>query len=230
MKSFAARLFVVVLGVSVAGCGGGTTTPAPSAGPGPGASAPSARQHSPTQGQKDESKTEPSTARVVNPPDAPKDDKKPDEKKADPKGEKKGKDPVEAKDQLKGSVKYNGKPLDGGQIAFRSAAGETIGADINKDGTYVIVNPPKGTMKVAISYIDPKATEYFRALSAAGKDKSKPLPSGDPSQFSKIPAKYGDVGASGLSVEYKGGIGTFDFELKDDAPKTGEAPKDTPKK
>lgn len=230
MKSFAARLLVVVLGVSAAGCGGGGATTAPSSGQGRGTTAAS-REQSPAQGQKDENKAAPSPSRLKDPADAPK-----GETKTDPKGDKKPEEKVEAKDQLKGVVRYNGKPLTGGQIVFRSAAGESLAADLTKDGTYVIVNPPKGTLKVAVSYVDPKAVEWFRAMSAAGKDKSKPPPAGDPGQFSKIPAKYSDSFASGLSVEYKGGIGTFDFELKDDAPKTedapkkGDAPAETPKK
>lgn len=238
MRTIAARLLAVALGVgAAAGCGGGSSPPKPAVGQGSGATAAS-RQSSDTQGQKADSKTEPPASRTTAPstPEdkaAPKGDGKTDDKaapktddkaapktdaktdpKADPKGDGKGGQKVEAKNQIKGLVKYNGKALDGGQILFRNAAGDTVAADLKADGTYAITDPPPGTLRVAISYVDPKVTEYYRALSQASRG-DKPLPPGDPAQFNKIPAKYSDVGASPLTAEYKGGIATCDFELKD---------------
>lgn len=231
MRTIAARLFAVVLFAGAVGCGGGSSPQGPAPKTGSGATA--ASRQADGQGQKDDSKAEPSSSRTTAPPSTdpktdtkadPKGDAKTDTKadpKAAPKGDAKtdtkgdGKGPkVEAKNQIKGLVKYNGKALDGGQIVFRNAAGDTVAADLKADGTYAIADPPPGTLRVAISYVDPKVTEYFRALSQASKG-DKPPPPGDPSQFTKIPAKYSDVGASPLTAEYKSGIVTCDFELKD---------------
>ena len=115
-----------------------------------------------------------------------------------------------------GSVKYKGKALDGGQIQFKGSNGKTASADINPDGTYTVTGVPTGTVKVAVSYVDPKVVEHFKALSAGGRGESKtPPPKGEPSQFDKVPQKYGDFDGSGLTVEVKTGPNKHDVDLKD---------------
>ena len=117
---------------------------------------------------------------------------------------------------VKGKVTYNGKALDGGHVQFMGADNLRMAADIAKDGTYSIVAVPTGTVKVAVSYVDDKAGEFFKALSAASRsgDASK-LPKGEPEQFHRVPQKFWDFPTSGLTAEIKPGVNTLDLNLKD---------------
>jgi hypothetical protein len=117
---------------------------------------------------------------------------------------------------VKGKVTYNGKALDGGHVQFMGADNLRMAADIAKDGTYSIVAVPTGTVKVAVSYVDAKAGDFFKALSAAsrGGDASA-LPKGDPEQFHRVPQKFWDFPTSGLTAEIKPGVNTLDIHLKD---------------
>jgi hypothetical protein len=120
---------------------------------------------------------------------------------------------------VSGTVKYKGKPLDGGQIQFQAGNGKIFAADIDKDGKYTVTGVPSGSAKIAVSYIDPKVTEYWKAMSAGGRGnpeggKAPSLPKGDPDQFNKIPANYADFAGSGLTFDVKKGSNTHDVELK----------------
>lgn len=118
---------------------------------------------------------------------------------------------------VSGVVKYKGKALEGGQISFKGGKGKLVGADINPDGTFSAAGVPVGTVQVGVSYIDPKVVDYFKELSQQGRGEKKgPGPKGDPSQFSKVPDKYGDPNGSGLTIEVKGGKNDgVTIELKD---------------
>ena len=122
-----------------------------------------------------------------------------------------------------GTVTYKGKPLDGGSVQYRSG-GKTIASEISKDGKYSIAGVPAGAALVAVSYVDPRATDHFRAVSAASKsggagrgDKEAPasaLSKVDPTTFNKVPDKYNDFNGSGLTFEVKKGPNTNDIDLK----------------
>jgi hypothetical protein len=118
---------------------------------------------------------------------------------------------------VSGTVKHNGQPLDGGQVQFQSANGTIVAADIGKDGKYTATGVPIGTAKIAVSYVDPKATDYFKAMSNAGRGQGggkTSLPKGSPRQFNKIPDKHGDFAVSGLAVEVQTGPNSHDIDLK----------------
>lgn len=121
-----------------------------------------------------------------------------------------------------GTVTYKGKPLDGGSIQYRSG-GKTVAAEISKDGKYSVAGVPAGSASIVVSYVDPKATDHFRAVSAnskqagagrTGADPALKAAAGDPSQFNKIPDKYSDFNGSGLTFEVKKGPNTNDVDLK----------------
>ena len=120
-----------------------------------------------------------------------------------------------------GTVKYQGKPLDGGSVQFQSG-GKTVASEISKDGKYSVAGVPTGSAKISVSYVDPRATDHFRAVSAASKagagrgDKAAapPVAVGDPSVFNKIPDKYSDFNGSGLTFDVKKGPNSYDIDLK----------------
>ena len=124
---------------------------------------------------------------------------------------------------VSGTVTYNGKPLDGGSVQYRSG-GKTVAVEISKDGKYSVSGIPAGAALIAVSYVDPRATDHFRAVSAASKaggagrgDKEAPataLAKVDPTTFNKVPDKYNDFNGSGLTFEVKKGSNTYDIDLK----------------
>ena len=124
---------------------------------------------------------------------------------------------------VSGTVTYQGKPLDGGSVQFQSG-GKTVSAEISKVGKYALAGVPVGSAKVTVSYVDPKVTDHFRAVSAASKsggagrgEKEEPataLSKVDPTTFNKVPDKYNDFNGSGLTFEVKKGSNTYDIDLK----------------
>jgi hypothetical protein len=111
---------------------------------------------------------------------------------------------------VSGVVKLNGKAVGGGQISFKGGKGnKAVGAEINADGTFTVLGAPTGTVKVGVSWRDTDAeTQWFRDVSAASKggaDKKGVMPKGNPDQFMKVPAKYGDPEGSGITIDLKSG-------------------------
>jgi hypothetical protein len=116
---------------------------------------------------------------------------------------------------VSGVVKYKGQPLDGGQVQFKGANNKTAAADLKPDGTFRVSGVPTGTVKVAVSYVDPRVMEHFKNLSGASRE-GKASPKGPVSQYDKIPPKYGDFAASGLTIEVKPGKNEgVEIDLKD---------------
>ncbi|HUR53461.1 MAG TPA: hypothetical protein VMZ71_04995 [Gemmataceae bacterium] len=117
---------------------------------------------------------------------------------------------------VSGVVKFKGQPLGGGQVQFKGGNNPPVGVDLKPDGTFRVAGVPTGTVKVAVSYVDPRVMEHYKNLSGASREGKAP-PKGSVSQFDKIPPKYGDFTASGLTIEVKPGKNEgVEIDLKED--------------
>jgi hypothetical protein len=125
--------------------------------------------------------------------------------------------------ELSGKVMYKGAPLKMGAVMVKGDSGSEEGGSINSDGTYTIKNVPRGNLKVRITSIDEEGlAEYNRAVVGRGKGEptgpdGKVRPKGspilDPSEWSKIPKKYGEYETSGLTVEVNDSKVKKDFAI-----------------
>ena len=86
---------------------------------------------------------------------------------------------------VEGVVTYKGKPLPDATITLHLADDQFVGAKL-KDGKYRVDRVPSGTVTVTIT-----------------------------SAKVRLPAKFAGPDTSGLTVEVKAGIATFDFDLAD---------------
>jgi len=141
--------------------------------------------------------------------------------------------PVPAK--VRGVVRYNGKPLHGGNVIFHSSDKGSYNATIAQDGSgnYEAVDLPTGELQVSVvtEFLNPnpkggsakfaKAASKIDAEYAAGMTKMKaaagaPVSSAElAARYTKIPDKYGNKDTSGLVVTLERGKNEFDFDLKD---------------
>jgi hypothetical protein len=132
------------------------------------------------------------------------------------------------KGQVSGKVKYKGNALPTGMVFFFDSNDRKVGtASIGSDGSYSAVLPA-GLVKIAVT--TPPAT-----LASLGKEKqqeianrAKKMKKGfnpleamegegkDPTPVKTIPipAKYGNIGESGLTFTVLGGPQTFDIDLQ----------------
>ncbi len=113
--------------------------------------------------------------------------------------------------EVRGTVRYNGKPLSQGTIQFRGSDAVPHAVPIGADGTYSVLMPA-GPARVIVRCVDEKRLSRFTAQLAgrAGRVAPPPLPSGN---FSLIPSRYADWETSGLSVLVEPGITVQDFAL-----------------
>lgn len=112
--------------------------------------------------------------------------------------------------KVKGTVKFQGKPLTKGTVNFISTDPKrgNASANIGPDGSYSLqtLNPEDGAelgdYNVVVSDTDPNAL-------------NTPAP-GEPvkTQASAIPAKYQDPATSGLSKKVERGSNTFDINIE----------------
>ena len=113
-----------------------------------------------------------------------------------------------------GKVTIDGEPVTAGEVVFVSEDGILSSSGFIKgDGTYTVKEPPLGLVKIAIQ------TESFKTVdSSNGPPKPHPvMKMPDPqvmgSVYKEIPAKYGKVETSGLTVTIKRGQLTHDLKL-----------------
>lgn len=113
--------------------------------------------------------------------------------------------------EVGGTVSYKGKKLTMGKITFVAADGKKTGfTNIAADGSYKLVEPPLGQVKIGVEVKPPpNIAEGKQATKATIEDAAHPK-----LEPVTIPAAYADPGKSGLSKELKTGKNTFDIELK----------------
>jgi hypothetical protein len=100
----------------------------------------------------------------------------------------------------RGKVSYKGQALNSGSVTFVGADGKEKSSAINPDGTYSIIEPPKGEVKVGVS------------VSTASGSISAPPP-GAPRPVI-IPATYADPKTSGITKTVGKGSQTIDIDLQ----------------
>jgi major membrane immunogen (membrane-anchored lipoprotein) len=141
---------------------------------------------------------------------------------------------------VSGTVTYNGKPLEKGEISFVTEdLTKNFGATgIIADGAYTLstggnddgaqAGKYKVTIKAKEEYLA-KAQADFQKDSGAGNPKLPPqyTAKAEAEAKSLIPAGYGDVRTTTLTAEVKDHPNTFNFELSD-ANAPPEPPKGSP--
>jgi hypothetical protein len=111
---------------------------------------------------------------------------------------------------ISGEVKYNGRLLPIGDIAFLSQEGDqqVRHADII-DGKYSIPGIQAGMAKVVVTTWQPdRKKSHFGPAGAAPETPPPPVP-----QYIPIPKRYGNPDESGLTYEVQSGAQTKDFDL-----------------
>jgi hypothetical protein len=108
---------------------------------------------------------------------------------------------------ISGMVKYQGKSLPLGMIAFLGQDGHVTRGNI-EDGVYHAVKVPLGPVKVTVfanaSPVPPHMVDQFQSLPPAYRRPYVP-----------IPERYQDPDTSGLSYTVVRGPQTYDVELKE---------------
>lgn len=114
---------------------------------------------------------------------------------------------------LQGKVTLDDKPLTSGTVTTFGSDGLPKQGLIKEDGTYTVEKIAAGTIKLAVTSIDPEANvPKGREKGPQGKIER---PKADRSKWFPIPADYGDTEKSGITFELKSGPkNTFDIKLK----------------
>jgi hypothetical protein len=112
--------------------------------------------------------------------------------------------------EVSGTVRCDGRPLPFGTIQFLGQDGVPCPAPIQPDGTFS-ARVPAGEAKVIVSCVDePRLNRFTGELAAS---RGRVVPRASPGNFSLIPPRYADWGASGLTVQVRRGNTVQDFEL-----------------
>lgn len=116
------------------------------------------------------------------------------------------------KGEVSGVVKYKGKPLSAGTVAFFDKDSRPVTSQIAADGTYHVYKVPVGLARITVS--TPAAVDNSRAQMPKGMKIPEGMP-GIPSQFQgvAIPQRYNDVEKSGLTHEVQKSSQTYDINL-----------------
>lgn len=131
----------------------------------------------------------------------------------------------QAKGVVSGKVKYKGKLLNSGQVAFYDSNDRQLdSASISTDGSYS-AKLPTGLMRIAVSVPlhqdfqslplakKKKAREFARKVNKE-KEGTDPFGGENKGPSVTIPTKYADPVHSGISVTVTGGSQSFDIDLE----------------
>jgi len=132
--------------------------------------------------------------------------------------------------KITGSVKYQGKPVPGGNIVFHTKNNQGMyRCSLGADGTYEIADVPTGALTVTVETesLNPskkKGPAYpgaggkgskLDAEYMAGVKKSGMPVNATPAVYQRIPEKYAKAETSPLTVTVEAGSQTHDFTLTD---------------
>ena len=126
---------------------------------------------------------------------------------------------------VRGTIKYKGQPVTGGNVVFYPAGGQGREGpgQIGLDGSYVVYEAPPGETKVVVVPADPKAKgpgypgqtipkgavvtgTPAEARAGGGPPAPKPV---------TLPGKYAKADTTPLTFTVKKGDNQFDIELTD---------------
>ena len=115
---------------------------------------------------------------------------------------------------VEGKVTVDGQAVRGGRVTFQSADGKsTVLAKIALDGSYRALDVPHGAMNVTVAGLD-KFERRKIQHGVKGKRTSESEARAEAIESSpKIPEKYKDPDASGLTFTVKSGTNTYNIEL-----------------
>jgi hypothetical protein len=115
---------------------------------------------------------------------------------------------------VEGKVTFDGQPVGGGRVTFRSADGKsTVVAKIAADGAYRALDVPCEAMKVTVTPLD-KFERIRMQRGTKGKNSGISESQAESLESStKIPEKYQDPDASGLALTVHSGTNNFPIEL-----------------
>ena len=106
---------------------------------------------------------------------------------------------------VEGKVTVDGAPANSGMVML-TAGGKSISGNIQPDGTYRVVDAPKGAAQVTVT----GSPNPGGAAPTTGMPGMGTGPSGSPVP---IPAKYAKVETSGLTITVNAGTNKFDIAL-----------------
>jgi hypothetical protein len=112
---------------------------------------------------------------------------------------------------VSGKITYGGKTLVWGTVQFEGSDGIIRPANIEPDGSYCVTGVPTGEVKVAVSSINPKSSDFVPMQREGGPP---PPPRPEVKGWFEIPKKYDTTFNSGLSYTIKRGDNKIDIELK----------------
>ena len=114
--------------------------------------------------------------------------------------------------EVSGVVKYKGKPLSAGTVAFFDKDNRPVTSQITAEGIYHMYKVPVGLARITVS--TPAAVDNSRSQMPKGMKVPEGMP-GIPPQFQgvAIPDRYNDAEKSGLTLEVQKGGQTYDINL-----------------
>jgi hypothetical protein len=110
---------------------------------------------------------------------------------------------------ITGTVTYRGQPLKRGEINFIGADGKSRSGLIRSDGTYKVVDAPRGPVKVTV--VSLTGADEEGKLSALGLGAN----SGPVDVHYAIPVKYTNPDESGLTYRLSRGGQKINIDLTD---------------
>ncbi len=115
---------------------------------------------------------------------------------------------------VEGKVTLDGQPLSAGRVVFLSPDGKTsVIAKLAPDGSYHATEVPCEVVKVTVTPLD-KFERIKTQRGAKGKGSGISEAQADALEAStKIPEKYSDPDASGLTLTVKSGTNTYHIEI-----------------
>ena len=109
------------------------------------------------------------------------------------------------KTTVNGKVSCKGKPVVWGNVILIDANGEYHQGVIELDGSYTIVDVPKGIVKIGVSSPNPNATHNLKNRKPDPKaDSTAKLDKPAKGAWFPIPDKYADPNSSGLTETVAG--------------------------